>query len=57
MIHLHETGVFCQMLTSRLNLPLALISGNVKVHGDLRLFLRRNTLFSVDAKPHHMAEV
>jgi hypothetical protein len=57
VIHLRETAVFCQMLTSRLNLPLALISGHMKVHGDLRLFLHMNTLFSVDAKPHHMAEV
>jgi hypothetical protein len=56
VIHLRETAVFCQMLTSRLNLPLALISGNMKLHGDLRLFLRMNTLFSVDAKPHGRSE-
>ncbi len=51
MIHLRETAVFCQMLTSRLNLPLALIRGNIKLRGDLRLFLRMNTLLSVDARP------
>lgn len=51
VIHLRETAVFCQMLTSRLNLPIALISGNMKLSGDLRLFLRMNTLFSVDARP------
>ena len=51
VIHLRETGVFCQMLTGRLNLPKALISGAMKLRGDLRLFLRMNTLFSVDAKP------
>lgn len=51
VIHLRGTAVFCQMLTSRLNLPLALISGNMKLRGDLRLFLRMNTLFSVDARP------
>ena len=51
VIHLSGTAVFCQMLTSRLNLPLALINGNMKLRGDLRLFLRMNTLFSVDARP------
>ncbi len=49
VIHLRETAVFCQMLTSRLNLPIALISGKMKLRGDLRLFLRMSTLFSVDA--------
>jgi len=51
VIHLRDTSVFCQMPTSRLNLPLALIRGDLKLHGDLRLFLRMNTLFSVDARP------
>jgi len=51
MIHLRETAVFCQMLTSRLNLLMALISGALKLRSDLRLFLRMNTLFSVDARP------
>ncbi len=51
VIHLRETDVFCQMLTSRLNLPMALIRRNMKLRGDLRLFLRMSTLFSVDAKP------
>ena len=51
VIHLRETGVFCQMLTSRINLPMALISGGMRLRGDLRLFLRMNTLFSVDARP------
>jgi len=51
VIHMRETDVFCQMLTSRLNLPMALISGAMKLRGDLRLFLRMNTLFSVDARP------
>jgi len=57
VIRLRETAVFCQMLTSRLNLPLALISGGMKLRGDLRLFLRMNTLFSVDAKPHGRSAV
>jgi hypothetical protein len=51
VIHLRDTAVFCQMLTSRLNLPKALISGAMKLRGNLRLFLRMNTLFSVDARP------
>ncbi len=51
VIHLRKTDVFCQMLTSRLNLPKALISGAMKLRGDLRLYLRMGTLFSVDARP------
>jgi hypothetical protein len=39
------------MLTGRLNLPVGLISGRMKLRGDLRLFLRMDTLFSVDARP------
>ena len=50
-IHLRNTSVFCQMPTSRLNLPLALIRGDVKLRGNLRLFLRMDSLFSVDARP------
>jgi len=50
VIHLRETAVFCQMLTSRLNLPMALMRGAMKLHGDLRLFLRMGTLFSMDAR-------
>ena len=51
VIHLRDTALFCQMPTSRLNLPMALISGTMKLRGDLRLFLRMDTLFSVDARP------
>ncbi len=50
-IHLRETAVFCQMLTGQFNLPIGLISGKMKLRGDLRLFWRMNTLFSVDARP------
>jgi hypothetical protein len=56
VIHLRDTAVFCQMLTSRLNLPVALISGNMKLRGDLCLFLRMSTLFSVDARPQVAAK-
>src|SRR5205085_1632542 len=51
VVRLRETGDFCRMLTGRLNLPLALIRGKLKLRGDLRLFLRMSKLFSVDARP------
>jgi hypothetical protein len=51
VIHLRDTAVFCRMLTNRLNLLSASISGNMKLRGDLRLFLRMNTPFSVNARP------
>ena len=51
VIHLRETAVFCQMLTGRFNLPIGLISGAMKLRGDLRLFLRMGGLFSIDARP------
>ena len=57
VIHMRETAVFCQMLTSRLNLPVVLISGAMKLRGDLRLFLRMGTLFSVDARPPAAATI
>jgi hypothetical protein len=50
-IHLRETAVFCQMLTGRFNLPISLISGAMKLRGNLRLFLNMSTLLSVDARP------
>ncbi len=50
-IHLRETGVFCRMFTGRLNLPVALLTRQMKLSGDLRLFLRMSSLFSVDARP------
>ena len=51
IIHLRETAVFCKMLTGRFNLPIGLISGAMKLRGDLRLFLRMGDLFSIDARP------
>jgi hypothetical protein len=51
VIDLRDTSVFCQMLTGRFNLPTGLISGRMKLRGDLRLFLRMDTMFSVDARP------
>ncbi len=51
VIQLRDTGMFFRMMTSRLKIPIALISRAMKLSGDLRLFLRMKTLFSVDAKP------
>lgn len=48
-LHMRTTDLFCRMLTGRLNLPLALLSGRLRLHGDLRLFSRMGSLFSVDA--------
>ena len=52
VVHLRGTAIFCQMLTGRFNLPIGLITGAMKLRGDLGLFLRMNTLFSIDARPH-----
>jgi hypothetical protein len=56
VIRMRDTAVFCQMLTSRLNLPKVLITGAMKLRGDLRLFPRMGTLFSVDARPPSAAQ-
>lgn len=50
IIHMRKTDVFCDMFTGRLNLPLVLLTGQMKLHGDLRLFPRIGSLFSVDAR-------
>jgi hypothetical protein len=49
IVHLRETDVFCRMLTGSLNLPVSLLTGRLKLRGDLRLFFRMGSLFSVDA--------
>jgi hypothetical protein len=51
VIQLRATDDFCRMLTGRTNLPVAVISGRLRLHGDVRLFLRMSRLFSVDARP------
>ena len=56
VIHRRDTAVFCRMLTVRLNLLLALIRGEMKLRGDLRLFLRMGDLFSTDARPKAVAK-
>lgn len=49
-IHLRNTDIFCKMFTARLNLPLALLSGQMKLRGNLLLFTRFGSLFKVDGK-------
>lgn len=48
-LHLRNTDIFCRMFTNRMNLPVFLLTGRMKLRGDLRLFTRFGTLFSVDA--------
>lgn len=50
ILHMRKTDVFCQMFTGRLNLPLVLLTGELKLRGNLRLFPRFGSLFSVDAR-------
>jgi hypothetical protein len=50
-LRFRSTDEFCRMPTVRLNLPLALLTGRLRVRGDLRLLRRMNQLFSVDAHP------
>lgn len=49
-MHFRDTAIFCQMFTGRINLPLALLTGQLKLSGHLALFPRFGTLFSVDAR-------
>jgi len=49
-IALRETATFCHMFTGRINLPLALLTGQIKLRGNLGLFSSFGTLFSVDAR-------
>ena len=48
--HFRKTDEFCKLFTGRFNLPLALLAGRLKLGGDLRLFTRFGSLFSVDAR-------
>ena len=50
-IRLRKTDVFCKMFTKRFNLPLSVLTGQIRLRGDLRLFTRFGSLFSVDARP------
>jgi hypothetical protein len=51
VIRQRATDVFCRMLTGRFNLPVGLMSGQMCLRGDLRLFLHMSKLFSVVAQP------
>jgi hypothetical protein len=51
VIHMSDTSVFCRMFTIRLNILMALIRGEIKLHGKLGLFLRLDKLLSIDAMP------
>lgn len=48
--HLSSTDILCQMFTGRLNLLMALLTGRLRLRGNLRLFPRFGSLFSVDAR-------
>ena len=50
LLHFRKTDIFCQLMTIRFNLPLLLLTGQLKLRGDLRLFARFGSLFSVDAR-------
>ena len=50
-LRFRDTDEFCRLPTGRLNVPRALLTGRLKLRGDLRLFLRMGKLFSVDARP------
>jgi len=47
---LREPGVFCKLFTGRLNLLAALLKGELRLQGSVRLFPRFGALFSVDAR-------
>lgn len=51
VIHLRDTAVFCRMLTGRFHPLTGLLSRKLQLRGERRLFLRMETLFSVDARP------
>lgn len=43
-----NSSEFCRMFTGRLNLLGALLTGRLRLRGNLRLFLRFRSLFRVD---------
>jgi len=50
VIHMRDTSVFCRMFTVRLNIPLALLLGEIKLRGNPLLFFRLGDLLSIDGK-------
>ena len=49
-LRLSCTDLFCKLFTGRLNLPVELFRGHVRLSGNLWLFRRMGSLFSVDAR-------
>jgi hypothetical protein len=50
VIHMRDASVFCRMFTGRLNIPLALLFGVIKLRGNPLLFFRLGDLLSIDGK-------
>jgi len=50
VIHMRDKSVFCRMFTVRLNIPLALLFGEIKLRGNPLLFFRLGDLLSIDGK-------
>jgi len=50
VIHMRDTSVFCRMVTVRLNIPLALLLGEIKLRGNPLLFFRLGNLLSINGK-------
>ncbi len=49
-LRLREPAVFCHMFTGRFNPLVSILKGELRLSGDLRIFPRFGTLFSVDAR-------
>ena len=50
VVHMRDTSVFCRMFTVRLNVPLALLLGEIKLRGNPFLFFRLGDFLSIDGK-------
>jgi hypothetical protein len=51
VIRMPEASTFFRMVTSRVNVPLALVRREIRLRGNVRLFLNMGRLTSVDATP------
>jgi hypothetical protein len=49
-LYLREPSVFCRLFTGRFNPLVGLLKGELRLKGNLPLFLRFGSLFSVDAR-------
>jgi hypothetical protein len=50
MVQMSSTDIICQLFTGRLNLLLAVFTGRLRLSGNLQVFPRFGSLFSVDAR-------